>query len=152
MIRQIKLMQNIKILKKVKISLLLLQKTRQPLRVLRLLVKIWILSSLEQRPSVTMTLLLGKKLKMRESPRNSLTSRLSLKLRESHTKICRTNSSILRQLMLRLIEHSRATQIKLKMKILLQLTPKLWPILNLTKSPYLMQRNSSVNTNLISRL
>jgi len=54
--------------------------------------------------------------------------------------------------MLRLIEHSRATQIKLKMKILLQLTPKLWPILNLTKSPYLMQRNSSVNTNLISRL
>jgi hypothetical protein len=89
---------------------------------------------------------------MRESPRNSLTSRLSLKLRESHTKICRTNSSILKQLMLRLIEHSRATQIKLKMKILLQLTPKLWPILNLTKSPYLMQRNSSVNTNLISRL
>jgi len=55
MMMQLKLMQHMQILMQVKHSILLLEKTRQPLRVLRLLVKILILSSLEQRPSVTMT-------------------------------------------------------------------------------------------------
>jgi hypothetical protein len=53
--------------------------------------------------------------------------------------------------MLRLIELSRVTQVKMMMNHLLLLSSKLRRPLNQLKMPHLMHRNSSINTRLITR-